>query len=269
MIAETTCSSVVDSAANSPAALPSRRTKMRSATSKTSTRLWLITTTPSSRSRRRRIRFSTCAVWATPSAAVGSSSSTTLGSPSSERATATCWRWPPERVPTSLRRLGIVTARLESSSPVWCSIRASSSWRETVPETGRDLLAAEEEVGDDVEVVAEGEVLVDGRDPQRGRVLGLGDRDLLAVEADRALVGGVDAGDRLHQRRLAGAVVADQADDLAGVDGEVDPVQAWTGPNRLLTPSSSRSGAPVLMLSPRFPLLCTRPRRRRCRVRRR
>ena len=35
----------------------------------------------------------------------------------------------------------------------------------------RDLLAAEEEVGDDVEVVAEREVLVDGRDPQFGRVL--------------------------------------------------------------------------------------------------
>ena len=114
---------------------------------------------------------------------------------------------------------------------------------------GRDLLAPEEEVGDDVEVVAEGEVLVDGRDPQVGRVLRFGDRDLLAVEADRAGVGAVDAGDRLHHRRLAGAVVADEADDLARVDGEVDPVQAWTGPNRLLTPSSSRSGAPVGHLS--------------------
>ena len=136
VIAETTCSSVVASALKSPAGRPSRKTKIRSATSKTSTRLWLITTTPSSRSRRRRISSSTCAVWATPSAAVGSSSSTTFGSPSSERATATCWRWPPERVPTSLRRLGIVTARLESSSPVWCSIRASSSWREAVPSPG-------------------------------------------------------------------------------------------------------------------------------------
>jgi hypothetical protein len=36
----------------------------------------------------------------------------------------------------------------------------------------------------------------------------------------------VDAGDRLHHRRLAGAVVADEADDLASVDGEVDPVQS-------------------------------------------
>ena len=133
VIAETTCSSVVCSALKSPAGRPRRRTKMRSATSKTSTRLWLITTTPRPRSRRRRISSRTWAVWATPSAAVGSSSSTTFGSPSNERATATCWRWPPESVPTSLRRLGIVTARFESSSPVWCSIRASSSWRETAP----------------------------------------------------------------------------------------------------------------------------------------
>ena len=42
----------------------------------------------------------------------------------------------PERVPTSVRRLGIVTARLESSSPARCSIFASSSWRETSPGPG-------------------------------------------------------------------------------------------------------------------------------------
>ena len=36
---------------------------------------------------------------ATPSAAVGSSSITTFGSPSSERAIATCWRWPPDSAP--------------------------------------------------------------------------------------------------------------------------------------------------------------------------
>jgi hypothetical protein len=85
---------------------------------------------------------------------------------------------------------------------------------------------AEDEVGDDVEVVAEGEVLVDGRDSQFGRVLGAFDPHFLAVEADRPLVGGLDAGDGLHHRRLAGAVVADEADDLAGVHGEVDPVQS-------------------------------------------
>ena len=127
---------------------------------------------------------------------------------------------------------------------------------------GRDLLAAEEEVGDDVEVVAEREVLVDGRDPERGRVLGLGDRDLLAAEADRAGVGGVDAGDRLDHRRLAGAVVADEADHLAGVDGEVDPVQCLDRAESLADSLQLEERSAVGHLSPRCPLLCTPARRR-------
>ena len=125
-------------------------------------------------------------------------------------------------------------------------------------EAGRDLLATEEEVGDDVEVVAEREVLVDGRDPERGRVLGSGDRDLLAVEADRALVGRVDAGDRLHQRRLAGAVVADEAHDLAGADGEVDPVQSLDRAESLADSLQLEEGSRrCSSLSPRSPLLRT------------
>ncbi len=95
-----------------------------------------------------------------------------------------------------------------------------------LPGARRDLLLAEEDVGDDIEVVAEGEVLVDGGDPEPGRVLWSRDLYLAAVEAHRPLVSGVDAGDRLHQRRLTGPVVPDQADDLTGVDGEVDPVQS-------------------------------------------
>ena len=35
----------------------------------------------------------------------------------------------------------------------------------------------------------------------------------------------MDAGDRLHQGRLAGAVVADQADDAARLDRESDAAQ--------------------------------------------
>ena len=44
-------------------------------------------------------------------------------------------------------------------------------------------------------------------------------------KAIAAGIGAVDAGDGLHQRRLAGAVVADQADHLAGRDLEIDAVQ--------------------------------------------
>src|SRR4029450_8157087 len=55
----------------------------------------------------------------------------------------------------------------------------------------------------------------------------LGDRvrrlagDLVAVEDDHAPGRLVDAGDHVEERRLAGAVRADQADDRALGDGEV------------------------------------------------
>ena len=100
---------------------------MRSATAKTFSRLWLMTTTPSPRSRSVSIRLSTCSVCETPSAAVGSSSRTTLGSPSSERAMATACRWPPESEPTCARTsLMVVTASESSSLSELCSIAVSS-----------------------------------------------------------------------------------------------------------------------------------------------
>jgi len=82
-------------------------------------------------------------------------------------------------------------------------------------------LAPEVEVGDDVEVVAEREVLIDRRDPDVGGVRGRVDPHLLAVEDELALVGRPHAGDRLDERRLPSAVVAHERDDLPRVDGEL------------------------------------------------
>ena len=50
-------------------------------------------------------------------------------------------------------------------------------------------------------------------------------RDVAAVEGDRAFARARIAEDRHHQRGLAGAVGADQRDDLAFVDVEVDALQ--------------------------------------------
>jgi hypothetical protein len=47
----------------------------------------------------------------------------------------------------------------------------------------------------------------------------------LTVELHHALVLGIDAGDDLAQRRLAGAVLAQQGADLAGLDVHRDVVQ--------------------------------------------
>ena len=49
--------------------------------------------------------------------------------------------------------------------------------------------------------------------------------DLGALEPDRAGVGAVDAGDDVEQRGLARAVGADEAQDLAPLDREIDPVE--------------------------------------------
>jgi hypothetical protein len=49
--------------------------------------------------------------------------------------------------------------------------------------------------------------------------------DLLALPTDRAAVGRVEPGDDLDQRRLAGAVVAEEADDLVVPDHEADVLE--------------------------------------------
>ena len=57
--------------------------------------------------------------------------------------------------------------------------------------------------------------------PACGDQVGLGRQDG-ALVADVALGGDVEAGEAVEEGGLAGAVGADEADDLAAVDGEVD-----------------------------------------------
>ena len=90
---------------------------------------------------------------------------------------------------------------------------------------GNQVFLTEEQVGYNVEVVAEREVLVDGCDAERGGVAGSGDLDLLALEEHAPFVGQLDAGDRLDQGGLAGAVVADDRHDLTCVQVEVDVLE--------------------------------------------
>ncbi len=72
-----------------------------------------------------------------------------------------------------------------------------------------------------------------------------GMRDRLAVDADLAAVGLVEAVEDRHQRRLAGAVLADDAVDGAAPDREVDVALAWTAPKLLLMPTSSIASGPA------------------------
>ena len=69
--------------------------------------------------------------------------------------------------------------------------------------------------------------------PRRDAACGLERLDVPALELGFAAVGRLHAGDRLDQRRLARAVVAEQADDLAGADLEVDVLQRLHGAEAL------------------------------------
>ena len=94
-------------------------------------------------------------------------------------------------------------------------------------------LAPEVHVLDDVQVVAEREILVDDLDAERGGVLRLVDRHVLALEPELAGVRLVDPGDRLDEGRLAGAVVADERHHLARIGEEVDVDERLDGPEAL------------------------------------
>ena len=81
-------------------------------------------------------------------------------------------------------------------------------------------LAAEKDVFADREIVGERKVLIDRLDAAFAGLLRRGEVDRLAVEQDLALVVVEHAGDRLDNGRFAGAVVAGERDNLAGIDVE-------------------------------------------------
>jgi hypothetical protein len=85
----------------------------------------------------------------------------------------------------------------------------------------RARLAPDEQVLRDREVGHQVELLMDDGDTELLRVLGRGRLIRLAVERELALVDRVDAGQDLHQRRLAGAVLPHQREHLPGLQVEV------------------------------------------------
>ena len=76
-------------------------------------------------------------------------------------------------------------------------------------------LAAEKDVGRTRKIVGECEILVDDFDPGVARILRPTKAHLTPVETHGPVGRRKIPGDNLDQGRLAGAVVADQADDLA------------------------------------------------------
>src|ERR1700722_457229 len=81
-------------------------------------------------------------------------------------------------------------------------------------------LRAEEEIAAHAHQRNRSHLLVNGGDAARTRVARIREAGLLSVEVDRAAAGRMKTGQDLDQRRLAGAVVSQQAHDLARVNGD-------------------------------------------------
>ena len=92
-------------------------------------------------------------------------------------------------------------------------------------ERSPDHLRAQEDVVGHRHARHQVQLLMDDRQPVSGRIAGAAEPHGLAVDGDLALVVGIDAAGDLHQRRLAGAVLAHQGMDLAGVHGEIDTLE--------------------------------------------
>ena len=92
-----------------------------------------------------------------------------------------------------------------------------------------DELATEEQVGRQVEHLDEGQVLVDGLDTGRQRLGRRGELVPGALEVDLPVTRPQDPGDALHEGRLAGPVVADEADDLAAGQLEAHVLERLDG----------------------------------------
>ena len=88
----------------------------------------------------------------------------------------------------------------------------------------------------------EHEVLVHHPDPALDRVLGRRERRLLPVEEDLPRVRVVEPVEDVHQRRLAGAVLAEQRMHLAGGDVEVDVVVGEHAGEALGDPAELENG---------------------------
>ena len=138
-------------------------------------------------------------IFSAESAAVGSSMSSRQGWNWRARATATIWRSPPDRAPTT--RSGPM-ARPSSASMRVVSSRIRSRSRTGVARRAALGLAAREHVGRDVGIVAQGEVLVDHLDT---RTAGVGGRRTTPARrrAGWCRSGRVDPGQDLDQGRLA------------------------------------------------------------------
>ena len=198
---------------------------MRSVTSITSFSRWLMRMTAMPSSRSWRISRRTLSTSRTASAAVGSSMMTSLGLKVSALAMATVCCWPPENRPTGRWMEGMrAPSRSIIFKRVGVHLRRVDAVRQKA-EGALDRLAAKENVGRDIALFGERQILIDHLNAGLAALARVKPRHRRAVEGDLASVNGVQPGDGFHQSRFARAIVADKADNGSGLNGEIDAVQ--------------------------------------------
>ena len=109
--------------------------------------------------------------------------------------------------------------------PVECRLHRPAHRGAVEEAAGGDGLVAEQSIADDIELRDELLVLMDDGDAVRLGVAAVAQPHFAAADEDLAAIGLVDAGKDLDQRRLAGAVLAEQGVDLAGAHREIDTAQ--------------------------------------------
>ena len=86
-------------------------------------------------------------------------------------------------------------------------------------------LAAEEQIVRDGQRRRQSEILVDRLDARGAGVLRRREMHDLAVQADLSVIRPYGSGERLDEARLAGSVIPDHGQDLAGIEIEIGVVE--------------------------------------------
>ena len=92
-------------------------------------------------------------------------------------------------------------------------------------QSAMDRFATDEDVAGDVEIVEQVQLLMNERDAGRDRIRHAVARTCDAIDPDRPTARRDNTAEHTHQRRLAGAVLAEQRDHLAGRDRQADVVE--------------------------------------------
>src|SRR5690348_1359433 len=114
--------------------------------------------------------------------------------------------------------------------------------RVLVEQAAAQSFPAEEHVLDDVQVVGQRQVLVDGLDPQRGGVPGAPDVYRPPLEEDLTMVRLVHASDSAGEHRLPGTVVPAQAGHITREQVQVHPVEGLHRPEVLVDAPQRQQG---------------------------